>query len=139
MALEWLRDQRLRGGPDRRGRQPQGGLRNQRDYAADILACELHGRHEQADSLRIVCFGNWKQPRIPTDTATALVTVRLQLDSWLAERELTNAQQNLLRSLRDAIDKRAAADPAAALQFLARLPIYGDRLLGVQQGTPSSR
>lgn len=141
VALAWMRERLQNRGPGagRGGRQPGGNPRNSRSYAADILFCELHGRTEQADSLRMVCFGDWKAPTIPNDIASALVKVRLHLDAWLAERDVTTGQQDLLRDLRDAIDKRAAADPAAALAFVARLPIYADRLLGNPQGTPSSR
>jgi hypothetical protein len=97
-------------------------------YAADILRVELQGNSRQADSLRKIYFADRRAPTW-TDDKAALEGARANLAAWLLEESLTNWQRGALRGLRDELEKRAATDPTSALTFLARLPLYGDRLL----------
>jgi hypothetical protein len=141
VAQVWLRDQV---GPsvDDRWRQrlqvrnltnrarPDANRPSERWYAADILSVELQGRQEQAANLRTLYFTDWRPPTLPGDAAEGLATVRKNLESWLQEPDTSPQQQALLRQLREAIDQRAAADPASALTFVSRMPIYAERLFG---------
>ncbi len=142
-AQEWVRD-RLRapsgrprpGGPGGRNRTDRAGIA--RWQAADILQRELEGRQEQAESLRKYYFPEWRAPAVPTDAQGAIPKVHAGIEAWIADREVSLTQQNLLRSLREAFDQRAAIDPVAALTFVARMPLYADRLLGAPAGAASS-
>ena len=146
-AQEWVRERLRSRNFDRRPRQGNGpGNRNRPDrarqeriYAADILQCELQGRQEQAASLSLLCFADWKTPALPKDPLDAIARVRTGIEAWIADKDASQAQQRLLRELREAFDQRAAADPSAALAFLARLPLYADRLLGAPSGAAASK
>lgn len=100
----------------------------ERWQAADILSVELRGRLEQARALRELYFEEWRAPQ-PAGTPDQLVArVRSNLQAWLDAEDTTPSQRGLLRRLQEAIEQRAA-DPAAVLEFVARLPLYADRLL----------
>lgn len=118
--LQWL--QRLR----QRDRTPPQA--NDRVNALDVLRAEAAGNRAQADMLRSIYFPNWKAPTW-RDANAALVRARERLDAWSADAETSPQQRNALRQLREAIDQRAEKEPAEALTFLSRLPIYADRLL----------
>lgn len=138
-VLEWVRSQ-LGGGLDGRMRQqiPFGArsrperdrARAERWYAADVLLRELEGREQQAASLRRFYFSDWKPPVVEEDQAAVLARVQGNFDGWLAEKDLSQQQQTLLQRLREALQQRAADEPAAAVQFLLRMPLYAERLTG---------
>lgn len=138
-VLEWVRSQ-LGGGLDGRMRQqiPFGArsrperdrARAERWYAADVLLRELEGREQQAASLRRFYFSEWKPPVVEADPAAVLARVQANFEGWLAEKELSQQQQALLQRLREALQQRASDEPAAAVQFLLRMPLYAERLVG---------
>ncbi len=100
-----------------------------RDYANDIVRRELEGKAELAASQRALYFPGWKPTAVQGDPAAPLARVRSHLDAWLKDSGLSRGQQTLLQRLRDEVNARAATDANAALQFVARLPWYGERLL----------
>lgn len=102
-------------------------------YAADVLRAELQGRTAQADALRTLYFADWKPPTAPGDPAPHVARIRHNLEAMLAENQ-SPQQAALLRELADAIEQRAAASPAAALQLVLRVPIYAEWLLQAQPG-----
>jgi hypothetical protein len=137
LVQEWARSQ-LGPSVDDRLRQRLASLRSRRTetsrsserwYAADILRVELQGRAAQAQALRSLYFAEWRPPAVLTDAGAQLRGAFEQLDAWLAEPDVSSQQASLLRSLRAAIEQRAAESPTAALEFLTRMPIYADRLL----------
>jgi hypothetical protein len=109
----------------------------ERLYAFDILRAELQGRTAQADALRTLYFGDWRPPAATGDAATAVARIRTNLAAWLRDPALSTQLAAPLRDLSEAIEQRAAADPANALALVLRLPIYAERLLAEQQ--PSGR
>lgn len=138
-VLDWVRSQ-LGGSLDGRMRQqlPFGSrtrpdrdrARAERWYAADVLLRELEGRQQQAASLRRFYFSEWKPPAVEADPTAVLARVQTNFDAWLGEKDLTQQQQSLLQQLREALRVRGAEDPAAAVQFLLRMPLYAERLAG---------
>lgn len=138
-VLDWVRSQ-LGGSLDGRMRQqlPFGSrtrpdrdrARAERWYAADVLLRELEGRQQQAASLRRFYFSEWKPPPVEADPIAVLARVQTNFDAWLGEKDLTQQQQALLQQLREALRVRGAEDPAAAVQFLLRMPLYAERLAG---------
>lgn len=150
-VLDWVRSQ-LGFGIDGRMRQqfPFGTrarperdrARAERWYAADVLLRELEGREQQAASLRRFYFSDWKPPVVEADPAVVLARVQANFDGWLAEKDLSQQQQTLLQRLRDALQQRATEEPATAVQFLLRMPLYAERLAGPvrpSEGTPEPR
>lgn len=133
---QWVRSQLAPGPEDRlrlrreavRLRSADASRTYERWQAADILNVELRGRHEQARALRELYFEEWRPPRPSGDPAALVARVRANLQVWLDAEDTTATQRGLLRRLQDAIEQRAA-DPAAVLEFVARLPIYAERLL----------
>jgi hypothetical protein len=144
-TLAWVRNQ---SGPSQSERQRQRAAtgrprppqnrndaeRIERTHASDIVLRELEGKHEQAASLRELYFPDWKPPAVADAAPEAIARARAAIDAWLKEPELGQQQQSLLGRLRADLDQRAAADAAAALAWLAQLPVYGDRLLAVPSG-----
>ena len=110
----------------------------ERLYALDVVRAELQGRPAQAIALRTLYFADWRPPVAAGDPAPHLARIRANLDAWLADPELGSQQQPVLRELKDAIDKQAAADPAAAVNLVMRLPLYAERLLEEPRGAPRS-
>lgn len=106
--------------PDARSAEPGN--------AAYILNVELQGRQEQAANLRSLYFPDWKPPVVNGDPVATLARVRANLETWAKEGPQSQLTR-LLRNLREAIDRRATPDPAAAVAFVARLPLYAERLL----------
>ena len=140
-AQEWVRDRLRARIYDGRPRPRTAGTRNlpdrariERVQAADILQREIEDRQEQADSLRKFYFPEWRPPVVTIEATLAIARVRTGIDAWLVDKDASRTQQNLLRSLREAFDARAATDPAAALAFVLRMPLYADRLLGSPTG-----
>jgi hypothetical protein len=115
------------------GRARGGEAATARIYAADILRAELQGRTAQADALRTLYFADWRPPAAAGDPAPHLARMRARLDTLLAAEGLPASQAAVLRELAEAIDQRAATNPAAALSFVLRLPIYAERLLGTER------
>ncbi len=107
-----------------------------RFYATRIVFAELDGRRSQADELRALYFTQWRPPVVTNDHAANLARVRANLEALFSERDMVGAQ-NLLNRLRDAIDKAPAADPAAAMEMLLRLPYFAELLL--QDNPPQRR
>lgn len=101
----------------------------ERLYALDLVRAEVQGRTAQAVALRTLYFADWHAPNTAGDPTVHLARVRTNLEAWLADKDLGNQQATVLRELRDAIEKAAATDPAAALALVARLPLYAERLL----------
>jgi hypothetical protein len=101
----------------------------ERDYANLVLRMELEGRTATAASQRTLFFPDWKPMPLAGEPAALLARVRSNLDGWLKEQNLGQRQRTLLTRLREDLQTRAAADTGAALQFVARLPWYGERLL----------
>lgn len=138
-VLDWVRSQ-LGSGIDGRIRQqiPFGTrtrperdrARAERWYAADVLLRELEGREHQAAGLRRFYFSDWKPPAVEADPAVVLARVQANFDGWLAEKDLSQQQQTLLQRLREALQQRATDEPRAAVQFLLRMPLYAERLVG---------
>lgn len=106
----------------------------ERFYAMRIVIAELEGRRSQADEVRALYFTQWRPPVVTADHAANLARVRTNLETLLGERDMIGAQ-NLLNRLREAIEKEQAADPAAAMGLLLRLPYFAELLLqdGPQQ------
>lgn len=101
----------------------------ERFYALDVVRAELQGRTAQATALRTLYFADWRAPTVPGEPGPHLARVRSNLESWLGDADLPTQQENVLRELKDAIEKLAASDPAAALALVSRLPLYAERLL----------
>ncbi|HEX5052021.1 MAG TPA: hypothetical protein VFZ65_09635 [Planctomycetota bacterium] len=112
-----------------RGRSPEATRFFERLYAADIVRAEIEGRTTQANALRTLHFADWRPPATPGDPAPHLARFHANLEAWLAEDGLSASEQTLLRDLREAIDQRAATDPAGALAMIVKLPTYAKRLL----------
>jgi hypothetical protein len=108
----------------------------ERWYAADILNVELFNRPAQAQALRTLYFADWKPPAIADDAEQQLAAVRQRLQRWLEDEE-SSQQRVLVRRLGEAIEERATTDPRGALQFLARMPRYAERLMWPQSGETS--
>lgn len=132
LALEWARSQidpgQLQWLQRMRQRDRTPPQANDRVNALDVLRAETAGNRAQADMLRSIYFPSWKAPAW-RDAAATLPRVRERLDAWSADPETSAQQRSVLRALREAIDQRAEKDPEEALTFVARLPIYADRLL----------
>ncbi len=143
LAQQWVRKQL---GPNVSERQrqrfqalgnrtrPDTTRQTERDQASDIMRREIEGKLEQAANLRWLYFPEWKPPTMQGDAATALVRVRANLDAWLKEPTLSRGQTSLLRTLREALDERAATDAGTALALITRLPLIAERLLGEPSG-----
>jgi len=139
-TLSWVRNQ---SGPSQSERQRQRAAsgrprppqnrndaeRIDRVHASDVVLRELEGKTEQAAGLRELYFPDWKPPAVADDAPAALARAKVAVDAWLQEADLGQQQQALLGRLRAELDQRTAADPAAALAWLVRLPVYADRLL----------
>ncbi len=139
-TLTWVRNQ---SGPSQSERQRQRAAsgrprlpqnrndaeRIDRVHASDVVLRELEGKTEQAAGLRELYFPDWKPPAVADDAPAALARAKVAVDAWLQEADLGQQQQALLGRLRAELDQRTAADPAAALAWLVRLPVYADRLL----------
>lgn len=139
-TMAWVRNQ---SGPSQSERQRQRAAtgrprppqnRNDADrierlHASDVVLRELEGKTEQAASLRELYFPEWKPPAVADAAPEALARAKAAIDAWLKEPDLGQQQQSLLGRLRAELDQRAAADAAAALAWLGRLPVYADRLL----------
>lgn len=139
-TMAWVRNQ---SGPSQSERQRQRAAtgrprppqnrndaeRIERLHASDVVLRELEGKTEQAASLRELYFPEWKPPAVADAAPDALARAKAAIDAWLQEPDLGQQQQSLLGRLRAEIDQRAAADAAAALAWLGRLPVYAERLL----------
>jgi hypothetical protein len=101
----------------------------ERIHAADILRAELQGRTPQADALRQLYFADWSAPAATGDPTAHVARIRQRLQTMLADADLPPSHAAMLRELAEAIEQRAATNPAAALTFVLRLPLYADRLL----------
>ncbi len=139
VAEEWRREQipSLRGvrRAQASNRFRTDSTRIDRSNATDILRAELEGRPSQAEALRQILFADWQRTAVPGDAKPYLEKVRANLDAMLREAELSITQRNLLSQLRDAVNEKAANDPAAALSLVTRLPFYAERLLGIAPPT----
>lgn len=139
-TLTWVRNQ---SGPSQSERQRQRAAsgrprppqnrndaeRIDRVHASDVVLRELEGKTEQAAGLRELYFPDWKPPAVGEAAPDALARAKVAIDAWLQEADLGQQQQALLGRLRAELDQRTVADPAAALTWLVRLPVYADRLL----------
>jgi hypothetical protein len=139
-TMTWVRNQ---SGPSQSERQRQRAAsgrprapqnRNDADridrvHASDVVLRELEGKTEQAAGLRELYFPDWKPPAVADAAPAALARAKVAVDAWLQEADLGQQQQALLGRLRAELDQRTVADPAAALAWLVRLPVYADRLL----------
>ncbi len=139
-TMAWVRNQ---SGPSQSERQRQrtatgrprppqnrnDAERVERVHASDVVLRELEGKTEQAASLRSLYFPEWKPPAVAAAPPAAITAAKAAIDAWLQEADLGQQQQSLLGRLRAELDQRAAADPAATLAWLGRLPLYADRLL----------
>jgi hypothetical protein len=139
-TLSWVRNQ---SGPSQSERQRQRAAsgrprppqnrndaeRIDRVHASDVVLRELEGKTEQAAGLRELYFPDWKPPAVADAAPAALARAKVAIDAWLQEADLGQQQQALLGRLRAELDQRTVADPAAALTWLVRLPVYADRLL----------
>lgn len=138
-TLNWVRSQ---SGPNTNERQRQRAAssrprtpadrndaeRMARMHAFDVAQREFEGKTEQAASLRAIYFPDWKPPAPAGEPAVVLAGAKMALDAWLKEAGLSEVQQAVLGRLRSELDARGA-DPAQAIAWLARMPVYGDRLL----------
>ena len=139
-TMTWVRNQ---SGPSQSERQRQRAAsgrprppqnrndaeRVDRVHASDVVLRELEGKTEQAAGLRELYFPDWKPPAVADAAPAALARAKVAVDAWLQEADLGQQQQALLGRLRAELDQRTVADPAAALAWLVRLPVYADRLL----------
>ncbi|MFN6146985.1 MAG: hypothetical protein ACK5AL_11550 [Planctomycetota bacterium] len=144
-TVTWVRNQ---SGPSQSERQRQRAAtgrqrppQNRNDaerigraHASDVVLRELEGKTEQAASLRELYFPEWKPPTVAAPAADAVASAKAAIDAWLQEKYLGQQQQALLGRLRTEFDQRAAADAAAALAWLGRLPVFADRLLAAPSG-----
>lgn len=101
----------------------------ERDEAFHVVTTELDGKADQAENLRALYFPDWKPPPVRGTPAEALARAQRQLDAWLEESRGRSRQHEPLQRLRDEVNARAATDPGAALELLARLPWVCERLL----------
>ncbi|MBM4062982.1 MAG: hypothetical protein FJ265_18085 [Planctomycetes bacterium] len=97
--------------------------------ATRILNAELEGRRAQADDTRALYFTQWRPPAVRGDDAANLARARTRLDALLRDPATGGMTRNQLQRLRDALEKAAATDPAAAMALLLRLPTYAELLL----------
>lgn len=139
-TMAWVRNQ---SGPSQSERQRQRAAtgrprppqnrndaeRIERLHASDVVLRELEGKTEQAAGLRELYFPEWKPPAVADAAPEALARAKAAIDAWLKEPDLGQQQQSLLGRLRAELDQRGAADAAAALAWLGRLPVYAERLL----------
>jgi hypothetical protein len=114
-------------------RRARGGFNRNPDWvnqvnADNIVRMELGG-WPGTDARRALWFLNWQPPKLPGDPQPWLEKFRTNLEACLKDPDQT--QKNLLRDLREAVNEKAATDPAAALALVARLPIYAEKLLGL--------
>ena len=103
--------------------------------AIDIVRTELGGWRSQAAVRRAMWFPNWQPPKLSGDSQPYLEKVRTNLEAWLRDTEQAQLR-NALRELQSALNEKAA-DPAASLALIARLPIFAEKLLGLP--APASR
>lgn len=143
-TLNWVRSQ---SGPNTSERQRQRAAssrprtpadrndaeRMARLHAFDVAQRELEGKTEQAAGLRAIYFPEWKAPTPAGAPAEALARAKSALDAWLQEAGQSDGQLALLGRMRGELDARGG-DPAQALTWLARMPVYGDRLLAAPTG-----
>lgn len=99
-------------------------------WATDILRAELRGRREQADALRKLYFANWQAPRLEGEPAAQLQVVRQRLDDWIADESISSRERWRLRRLAEELQKRGEQDSRGALEMVARLPTFAERLVG---------
>jgi len=144
-TLNWVRSQ---SGPNTNERQRQRAASSRprtpadrndaermgRMHAFDVAQREFEGKTEQAASLRAIYFPEWKPPATAGEPAVVLASAQTALDAWLKEAGLSEAQLALLGRLRSELDARGS-DPAQAIAWLARMPVYGDRLLAAPSPT----
>lgn len=104
-------------------------------WASDILRAELRGRPEQADALRKLWFADWQAPKLSGDPKELLAVVQQRLDAWIAEPEVSSRDRWRLRRLAEELQKRTD-DPQAALEMVARLPTFAERLVGGEVPRP---
>lgn len=132
-AQAWIASQAGTSSRDRirRGQGFQGDRPRFTDRwnATKVLVFELDGHRAQADEVRSLYFTQWKAPAVSNDSLANLARARKNLDGLLREPGLTGSQADLLTRLRDAIERAAATDPAAAMALLLRLPWYAELLL----------
>jgi hypothetical protein len=117
-------------------REPSRSDRERTD-AYDVVVTELDGKEAQATNLRELFFPDWKPPPIKGEPAEVLARVRAHLDTWLEEANISRTRRELLTRLRAEVLARGETDPNAALQFVARLPWYGERLLAEPTPDPN--
>ena len=108
---------------------------NSAHNAIDIVRTELGGWRSQAAVRRAMWFPNWQPPKLSGDPQPYLEKVRTNLEAWLRDPEQAQLR-NVLRELQSALNEKAA-DPAAGLALIARLPIFAEKLLGLP--APASR
>ena len=138
LAEEWRLAQIPSSRALRQQNQTPGGLNRNSDWvnlgnAADIVRRELGGWRSQADARRAIFFPNWQPPKLTGDPRHHLEKFRANLEAWLHDPDQAQYRNLLrdLRDLRDAVNEKAATDPAAAVALIARLPIFAEKLLGV--------
>lgn len=138
-TLNWVRSQ---SGPNTNERQRQRAAssrprtpadrndaeRMARMHAFDVAQRELEGKTEQAANLRAIYFPDWKAPTPAGEPVVVLAGAKTAVEAWQKEAGLNETQQAILGRLRSELDARSG-DPAQAIAWLARMPVYGDRLL----------
>ncbi|MCU0865464.1 MAG: hypothetical protein MUC36_16895 [Planctomycetes bacterium] len=135
LVQDWVRsqigpslDENLARRMQNMSRQPD--QRSELSLANDILNLELQGRAALASNRRTLFFANWQPVVAGGDPAAALAKARAELESWSKEPDISSLHQRRINDLRQAIDQRAAIDPAAMLALIGRVPVYAERLLG---------
>lgn len=99
-----------------------------RARASDIVRAELEARRADADRLRQRYFPHWRPQPWPEDASASWTLARQSLGQWQRETQLTTAEKELLAGLATHLETLAADDPKRALEFIARLPLYAERL-----------
>jgi hypothetical protein len=136
LVQEWVRSQIGPSIDDNLAKRLQTMSRTQPDQrselslANDILNLELQGRSQLAANRRALFFANWQPVAVGVEPPAALAQARIRIEQWSQEPDISSFHQRRLNDLRQAIDQRAANDPAAMVALIARVPVYAERLLG---------
>ncbi len=108
----------------------------ERIRALEIVRAEIAGKREEAETLRLRSFPNWKPQPWPADATSAWEQARRNLVAWQQDRQLGASERETLRELLTTLDEDAKAGVDKALARIDRLPLYAERL---KEGVPQTR
>lgn len=96
--------------------------------ANEIVRAWLDQQQDRAAELQRRAFPNWRPQSWPGDAAATWQRVAANLTEWLRERQLTDAERELLMRLQRELRHLAESSPESALHAIDHMPLFAERL-----------